>query len=56
MLVTVLFEADNTGETFQLNAKSYNWRTDIDFSEPETPSAAVYPDNPALLQAKTLYV
>jgi hypothetical protein len=52
--VTVLFEADNSGEAFLINAKSYDWRTDIDFSEPVTPSKAIYPDYPALLSATLL--
>jgi hypothetical protein len=47
MAITTYFKG--SGSSFKIKAKAFDWRQDIDFTIPETPSDAIHPDYPAYL-------
>ena len=49
MAVTSYFKGSDSGSGFAIKAKAYDWRQDIDFTIPETPSDAIYADYPAYI-------
>ena len=51
MAITAYFKG--AGSSFKLKTKAYDWRSDIDFTIPQTPAEAVHPDYPAYLADAT---